>query len=172
MKRCKCGSYAINEDSHGRAPGVDTDLCDVCYWRTRANSHQAQIDELMLEYCLDEMTPGQVTEWGEHQKPVPPNDHAVGRPAQERATGEVVLREIAAMHAEGLRTLRANTLAERLWPGRRQHNANGQVFPLGAAVAARLLRRCPAVCEKEWRLWEILPHRLPANAGVERSKDD
>jgi len=84
----------------------------------------------------------------------------------ERATGDVVMREIAAMHAAGLRTLRANTLAERLWPGRRQHNANGQVFPLGAAVAARLLRKCPAVREKEWRLWEILPHRLPPNARL------
>lgn len=94
-----------------------------------------------------------------------PVERPVGRPAPERATGDVVLREIAAMHAEGLRTLRANTLAERLWPGRRQHNANGQVFPLGSAVAARLLRKCPAVREKEWRLWEILPHRLPPNAN-------
>lgn len=78
-----------------------------------------------------------------------------------RATGDVVLRHIAAMHAEGICTLRASTLAERLWPEGRHHNANGQVFPLGSAVAARLLRRCPAVHEKEWRLWEILPHRLP-----------
>ncbi len=92
-----------------------------------------------------------------------PVERVVGRPEPKRATGDVVLREIAAMHASGVRTLRANTLAERLWPGRRQHNANGQVFPLGAGVAARLLRKCPAVREKEWRLWEILPHRLPPN---------
>lgn len=65
------------------------------------------------------------------------------------------------MHAEGVRTLRAGVLAERLWPGRRQHNARGQVFPLGAAAAARLLRKCPAVRETECRLWEIMPHRLP-----------
>jgi len=95
-------------------------------------------------------------------------ERGVGRPVPERATGDVVLRQIAAMHAEGMRTLRANTLAERLWPGRRQHNANGQVFPLGSAVAARLLRRCPAVLEKEWRLWEILPHRLPPNVRANR----
>ena len=93
-----------------------------------------------------------------------PVQHSVSRLVPERATGDVVLREIAAMHAAGVRTLRANVLAERLWPGRRQHNANGQVYPLGAAIAARLLRRCPAVREKEYRLWEILPHRLPANA--------
>lgn len=93
-----------------------------------------------------------------------PVDYDVGRLVPERATGGVVLREIAAMYAEGVCTLRANTLAERLWPGSRQHNANGQVFPLGSAVAARLLRNCPAVREKEWRLWEILPHRLPPNA--------
>jgi hypothetical protein len=73
----------------------------------------------------------------------------------------VVLSEIAAMNSEGVTRLRANTLAERLWPDGRRQNANGQVFHLGAAVAARLLRRCPAVYEKESRLWEILPHRLP-----------
>ena len=70
------------------------------------------------------------------------------------------MRVIAEMHSEGVATLRANTLAERLWPDGRHHNANGQVFHLGAAVAARLLRQCPAVWEKEPRLWEILPHRL------------
>ncbi len=96
------------------------------------------------------------------------HERPVGRLVPERATGAVVLREIAAMHAEGLRTLRANTLAERLWPGRRQHNANGQVFHLGSGVAARLLRKCPAVREKQWRLWEILPHRLPPNVAGNR----
>lgn len=30
---------------------------------------QAKIDALMLEYCPDEMTPEQVVEWGENQKP-------------------------------------------------------------------------------------------------------
>jgi hypothetical protein len=36
MKICKCGSFAINPQCHGRDPGVDLDLCDVCYWRVRA----------------------------------------------------------------------------------------------------------------------------------------
>lgn len=41
MNKCKrCGSYAINHDHHGR-DGSDADLCDVCYWRKRA--------ELLLE---------------------------------------------------------------------------------------------------------------------------
>ena len=35
MKACKCGSYAINHHCHGR-DGSDDDLCDVCYWRKRA----------------------------------------------------------------------------------------------------------------------------------------
>ena len=35
MKKCKCGSYAINPNHHGR-DGTDLDLCDVCYWRKRA----------------------------------------------------------------------------------------------------------------------------------------
>ena len=33
---CKrCGSLAINHHLHGR-DGSDLDLCDVCYWRKRA----------------------------------------------------------------------------------------------------------------------------------------
>jgi len=36
MKPCPCGSYAINPSHHGRDPKVDLDLCDVCYWRKRA----------------------------------------------------------------------------------------------------------------------------------------
>jgi hypothetical protein len=84
---------------------------------------------------------------------------------QNRATADVVMREIAKMHCEGVTTLRANTLAERLWPDGRYHNANGQVFHLGAAVAARLLRQCPAVREKQPRLWEILPHRAAPAGG-------
>ena len=33
-----CGSYAVNPEHHGRTYGVDLDLCDVCYWRKRAES--------------------------------------------------------------------------------------------------------------------------------------
>ena len=37
MFKCsKCGSVAINPGCHGREPGVDEDLCDVCYWRKKA----------------------------------------------------------------------------------------------------------------------------------------
>ena len=36
MNPCKCGSYAINPHHHGRDPEADLDLCDVCYWRKRA----------------------------------------------------------------------------------------------------------------------------------------
>ena len=79
------------------------------------------------------------------------------------ATQDDVMRELLAMHADGIRTLRANTLAERLWPAGRTQNAQGQVMPMGSAVAARMLRKCPAVRESEWRLWEILPHRLTPN---------
>lgn len=36
MIKCKvCGSYAINPHLHGRDSN-DLDLCDVCYWRSRA----------------------------------------------------------------------------------------------------------------------------------------
>lgn len=36
MVRCECGSFAINPHTHGR-DGKDTHLCDVCYWRKRAD---------------------------------------------------------------------------------------------------------------------------------------
>ena len=36
---CKrCGSYAINPHLHGRDEGAGLDLCDVCYWRDKAES--------------------------------------------------------------------------------------------------------------------------------------
>lgn len=39
MTQCKrCLSYAINPHCHGRESGVDLDLCDVCYWRKRAEN--------------------------------------------------------------------------------------------------------------------------------------
>ena len=38
MSQCKeCGSFAINHKLHGR-DGSDGDLCDVCYWRKRAQT--------------------------------------------------------------------------------------------------------------------------------------
>lgn len=48
MQLCnRCGSYAINPSCHGRDQS-DLNLCDVCYWRKRAESGQnltdAQLD--------------------------------------------------------------------------------------------------------------------------------
>lgn len=44
--RCKrCSSHAINHKSHGR-DGSDGDLCDVCYWRKRAEQGTTTILEL------------------------------------------------------------------------------------------------------------------------------
>ena len=41
MPKCKnCGSYAINHHAHGR-DGSDGHLCDVCYWRSRAEEKHA-----------------------------------------------------------------------------------------------------------------------------------
>lgn len=46
--QCKeCGSYAINPHCHGREPGVDLDLCDVCYWRARASAPRAEAVEAL-----------------------------------------------------------------------------------------------------------------------------
>lgn len=37
MNRCECGSRAINPHLYGR-DNTDLDLCDVCYWRKRAQA--------------------------------------------------------------------------------------------------------------------------------------
>lgn len=37
--------------------------------KVREAGLQAKIDALMLEYCTDEMTEEQITNWGKHQKP-------------------------------------------------------------------------------------------------------
>ena len=42
MEKCKiCGSYAINHNMHGR-DGSDVDLCDVCFWRKRAEKEYVE----------------------------------------------------------------------------------------------------------------------------------
>jgi len=44
MKQCKrCGSFAVNPHLHGREKGKDLHLCDVCYWRKRAESSKHSI---------------------------------------------------------------------------------------------------------------------------------
>ena len=42
----RCGSAAINPFSHGRDPAEDLHLCDVCYWRERAEEDPGEIDQL------------------------------------------------------------------------------------------------------------------------------
>lgn len=48
MKQCKCGSWAINLHLHGR-DGSDDDLCDVCYWSTRAERLTRELAELKAD---------------------------------------------------------------------------------------------------------------------------
>lgn len=38
-------------------------------YKSIAESNQSKIDELMLEYCPDEMTAEQLEEWAKHQQP-------------------------------------------------------------------------------------------------------
>jgi hypothetical protein len=42
----RCGSYAINPGHYGRTENDDLNLCDVCYWRARA--------EKLRDYLVDE----------------------------------------------------------------------------------------------------------------------
>ena len=46
MRECeRCGSYAINEQSHGRIKGVAIHLCDVCYWRAIAEALEIKLQQ-------------------------------------------------------------------------------------------------------------------------------
>ena len=59
MSRCRqCGSYAINHHLHGR-DGSCPDLCDVCYWRRRAELLRNAVAELMAHLGRD----GTITTW-------------------------------------------------------------------------------------------------------------
>ena len=53
MKCVKCGSHAINQNHHGRHPGEDLDLCDVCYWRKRANGFKEKNENYKGETLLE-----------------------------------------------------------------------------------------------------------------------
>ena len=49
--RCtNCGSYAINEHTHGRTPGILSDLCDVCYWMKIASDRLDFLERLRTWY--------------------------------------------------------------------------------------------------------------------------
>jgi hypothetical protein len=83
------------------------------------------------------------------------------RPVEQPVGPDAVLAALRVLYDRGHRRIRASTLAETLWPEGRGHNSNGQVFPLSAGVAGRMLRKCRAVWEAEPRIWEIIPERLP-----------
>ena len=70
---CECGSFAINHQCHGR-DGSDGHLCDVCYWRKRAELVQAEVERLQgiinrvisTSKILAEKSPS--TPWGDGYK--------------------------------------------------------------------------------------------------------
>ena len=48
MNQCReCRSYAINPGTRGRDES-DLDLCDVCYWRTRAERLEAIVKHIQI----------------------------------------------------------------------------------------------------------------------------
>jgi len=56
MDKCtKCGSMAINPLHHGRDKDVDLNLCDVCYWRKRAENQIKKQDfvNTMMQFSRD-----------------------------------------------------------------------------------------------------------------------
>lgn len=42
----------------------------LAWYRRELDAKQAKIDELMMEYCPDEMTEDQLVEWAKHQRVV------------------------------------------------------------------------------------------------------
>ena len=58
MMQCsRCKSFGINPHLHGREVGVDLDLCDVCYWRKRAEGTESilEIAEKGLERAAQQL---------------------------------------------------------------------------------------------------------------------
>ena len=46
---------AINQSHHGREPGVDLDLCDVCYWRTRYETTLTALSDVVDGLDADDL---------------------------------------------------------------------------------------------------------------------
>lgn len=63
--KCSCGSMAINPHCHGREPGVDLDLCDVCYWRARCGKLSKERAEMVaaFRYCRKSLLLRGTTSW-------------------------------------------------------------------------------------------------------------
>ena len=52
-RSCKhCGSQAINPGFRERPQGIDLDLCDVCFWRVRAQPEPRPIAEAPKLECI------------------------------------------------------------------------------------------------------------------------
>lgn len=69
---------------------------------------------------------------------------------------------LMSLYSAGYSHVTAAQVAEILWPEGRTKNGNGQVFHLGAARAAAMLRGTRAAFEVEHRRWEIVPEYLSA----------
>ena len=54
----RCGSYAINPEMHGREPKMYLGLCDVCYWRFKAEQSLSQLSiaDRLADAVLDSRT--------------------------------------------------------------------------------------------------------------------
>lgn len=63
MKCKRCGSYAINPNRHGRTGKnsgdvyyADLNLCDVCFWRKRAEEQEELLRDLIGDWPIDYST--------------------------------------------------------------------------------------------------------------------
>ena len=50
MKCTRCESLAVNKHLFDRIPGVDDELCNVCYWRKRAEENVRTADTERIDW--------------------------------------------------------------------------------------------------------------------------
>lgn len=98
------------------------------------------------------------------------------RPHQRESvlsTVKTYAEAIEFLYSKGLTVISAQMLADELYPDSRRHNANGQVFNLSSAAAARILRKNQPKLVHEFKhaQWEIVPEWLQYHKQKQESID-
>ena len=78
-QHCPMGRYSVDRDTRpGREDGYWSSHTQIMWdaWCAAWQCQQASVDRLMLEWCPDEMTPGQMIEWAMAQVNTPGFDDA------------------------------------------------------------------------------------------------
>lgn len=149
----------MNADSYGDA--LDMALNRINEQSKQIEALQARIDELMLEYCPDEMTQEQTQKWAKHQAIAP--EHSI-----EALTAQVgVLREAIDRLWNGCENLHdnANDAYDRGYTRAMANSCKEALASTPEAALSEVLRaereRCAKVCES------VAAKRWPNDIGPE-----